>query len=94
MVLGIDPGLERTGYGVLEIRGNKELLVDAGLLRTKRSHDLPRRLAELRRSLEDLLQDYEKALLFYQLAGKRDEIMTLNTLQAIGNAGISPGFSL
>lgn len=34
-VLGIDPGSRITGYGVVELMGNKLKLIDSGVIRTK-----------------------------------------------------------
>ena len=58
LVLGIDPGLGKTGYGLVEMQAQGERLVDAGLLRTTRSHVLERRLAELRAGLEELFTEF------------------------------------
>ena len=40
-ILGIDPGLNVTGYGVLDIAGNSFNLVEAGVVRSKRGGELP-----------------------------------------------------
>jgi hypothetical protein len=53
-ILGIDPGLHVTGYGVIAFRPEKVHLVEAGVLRTQGS-DLPKRLQSLWASLEELL---------------------------------------
>jgi crossover junction endodeoxyribonuclease RuvC len=58
LVLGIDPGLERTGYGLVAQRDSDLRLVDAGLLRSTRSRDFPRRLAQLREGMEELLNEF------------------------------------
>jgi crossover junction endodeoxyribonuclease RuvC len=64
-VLGIDPGLERTGYAVLcEAPGASEVcLAEAGLIRLSVRQPLERRLAELDESLEMLLQTHRPTLL-------------------------------
>src|SRR5512140_2366412 len=46
-VLGVDPGLERTGYAVVEPATGR--LVDAGLIRTSTKATLAERLAEIDR---------------------------------------------
>jgi crossover junction endodeoxyribonuclease RuvC len=49
-ILGIDPGLQVTGYAVLEVRPRKPHVCEAGVLRTadeRRSTDLPPRLVSL-----------------------------------------------
>lgn len=54
-VLGIDPGLYITGYGVIARTGGKLGLVEAGILRAQGS-SLPERLQSLWSSLDELLQ--------------------------------------
>ena len=58
-VLGIDPGLTRTGYGVIESVGGKERAVAAGVIRTDPSVSSAFRLLELRHDIEGVLDDYE-----------------------------------
>jgi crossover junction endodeoxyribonuclease RuvC len=46
-VVGFDPGLAACGYGVVELRGRKPVLVESGCWHTKAGEPLSRRLAEL-----------------------------------------------
>lgn len=64
-VLGIDPGLLRTGYAVLsEDHGPQEARVlEAGVVRLVRQHSLERRLAHLAESLETLINTHQPAVL-------------------------------
>lgn len=58
-VLGIDPGLTRCGYAVLDGRGpGAAVAVALGVIRTPTADDLPRRLAALRSELVALLGEY------------------------------------
>ena len=60
IVLGIDPGLTRCGYAVLRVSGNTEVSMSAlGVLSTSPEKDLPNRLAEIAREIEDLLDEYQ-----------------------------------
>ena len=60
IVLGIDPGLTRCGYAVLRVSGNTEVSMSAlGVLRTSPEIDLPNRLAEIAREIEELLDEYQ-----------------------------------
>jgi crossover junction endodeoxyribonuclease RuvC len=55
-VMGIDPGLSRCGYGVIESDGRRRgTAVAAGVLRTDPSHGVAQRLLALRDDLSDLL---------------------------------------
>ena len=57
-VLGIDPGLNITGYGVLDVQSSSPTLVEAGVLRTKRSDALPQRLQTLYDALTEVLETF------------------------------------
>lgn len=58
-VLGIDPGLTRCGYAVLDARGAGSVVaVSLGVLRTPVESSLPDRLALLQRELEGLLCEF------------------------------------
>jgi crossover junction endodeoxyribonuclease RuvC len=57
-VLGIDPGLSRCGYGVVERSGRRPRAVAAGVLRTDPALDVPRRLAALQADLRSLLAEH------------------------------------
>jgi len=56
-VLGIDPGLETTGYGAIDVAGRDPLLVEAGVLQTDPKRPLAERLARLARDLASLLEE-------------------------------------
>ena len=56
VVLGIDPGLTRCGYAVLEVQGATQITMRAlGVLRTSPDQGLPQRLAEISLEIEELL---------------------------------------
>jgi crossover junction endodeoxyribonuclease RuvC len=57
-ILGIDPGLNITGYGVLELRGPSILLLEAGVVRGGR-RSLEGRLGEIHRGVIEVLSAYE-----------------------------------
>jgi crossover junction endodeoxyribonuclease RuvC len=57
VVLGIDPGLSRCGYGALRREGQRMIPVAYGVLRTPADAPLPRRLAQLHTDLDALLDE-------------------------------------
>jgi crossover junction endodeoxyribonuclease RuvC len=57
-VLGIDPGLSTTGYGVVEAHGDRLRAVAAGAIRTTPGAPDGSRLAELFADLEDLIAEH------------------------------------
>jgi len=57
-VLGIDPGLTRTGYGIVDISGGGERAVAAGVIRTDPDLSVGARLVELRDDVVAVLEDH------------------------------------
>lgn len=58
-VLGVDPGVSRCGYAVLEPRPRGTRPVALGVLTTSPHQPLPQRLADLQRDLRALLDEFE-----------------------------------
>jgi crossover junction endodeoxyribonuclease RuvC len=59
-VLGIDPGLTRCGYAVVDGHGpTVATAVSLGVIRTPATDELPYRLAALRTELVDLIEEFE-----------------------------------
>ena len=58
-ILGIDPGLQLTGYGCVDMtmRGREPILVEAGVLRLRARATLAFRLAQLKEDLDALLDE-------------------------------------
>ncbi|WP_240913819.1 crossover junction endodeoxyribonuclease RuvC [Sphingomonas sp. HDW15A] len=57
LILGLDPGLGTTGWGLIRAEGNRLSHVANGQLKTVSTEPLPRRLAHLASQLEALLAD-------------------------------------
>jgi crossover junction endodeoxyribonuclease RuvC len=57
-LLGLDPGLGTTGWGVIQADGNRLSHIANGQLKTNASAPLPERLADLARQLETLIGEY------------------------------------
>jgi crossover junction endodeoxyribonuclease RuvC len=90
-ILGIDPGLRRTGWGVIELRGNALTFVDAGTIRAPLEGDLAPRLAALHKALSEILHSFspdEAAV--EQTFVNRDAVATLKLGQARGVALLVP----
>ena len=54
-ILGIDPGLNITGYGVLEVAGHRLTLCEAGIVRGRSRESLATRLAEIHQGVTDVI---------------------------------------
>jgi crossover junction endodeoxyribonuclease RuvC len=55
-VLGVDPGLRTTGYGVVEASGGTFRLIEGGVLRPKTTLSLEGRLAQLHAAMLDVVR--------------------------------------
>ena len=60
-ILGIDPGLRLTGYGVIETTANpiRPALLDGGVIRLKEKQPIARRLVDLETGLQELFTEYK-----------------------------------
>src|SRR5215831_18898040 len=58
-ILGIDPGLRLTGYGVVDWRPLRPQLIDGGVIRLSEKTELPQRLAELESELDSLFAEHK-----------------------------------
>jgi crossover junction endodeoxyribonuclease RuvC len=54
-ILGIDPGSETTGWGVIEDDGRHYRLLDCGVVRANRAHRFPARLLVIANALEEII---------------------------------------
>jgi crossover junction endodeoxyribonuclease RuvC len=57
-ILGIDPGLRTTGFGVLEKHGNKLAYVASGTIRSNGDESLPQRLKTLYDGIAEVARTY------------------------------------
>ena len=56
-ILGLDPGLGTTGWGLIQADGNRLSHIGNGQLKTDSAESLPRRLSHLASQLEALIAD-------------------------------------
>jgi len=57
-VLGVDPGLQITGYGLLDDRSGKPELIEAGVIRSTSSHPLEQSLLDIHLGLDTVITDF------------------------------------
>ena len=58
-ILGIDPGLQLTGYGVIDLGNPRPKLIDGGVIRLNTKGSIPDRLVELETELESLIVEHK-----------------------------------
>ena len=56
-VIGIDPGLQVAGYGVIEITANRLIAIGGGIIKPA-AKELPTRLVEIHDGLLEVLKEY------------------------------------
>ena len=61
-ILGLDPGLRRTGWGVIQVQGNLLRFVAAGTVCSDDKLDLAQRLAQLHRGVMQVIADWSPDL--------------------------------
>src|ERR1700722_13721995 len=59
VVLGIDPGLANTGYGVVARRGGRLLALDGGVIETRAGLAQERRLADIHAAVSALIDEHQ-----------------------------------
>lgn len=55
-ILGIDPGLQRTGWGVIEARGPSLSFIACGVVRSHAEDEMPQRLKSLHAALSQVIE--------------------------------------
>lgn len=62
-IVGVDPGLNITGYAVIEKRLGRLMLVEAGMIRGRSRGDLPARLMEIHEGISDVIASLKPEVL-------------------------------
>src|ERR1043166_990342 len=90
-ILGIDPGLRRTGWGVVEIDGNRLTFVGCGSVEPPDNLPLAGRLLAIHEGLAKVVGDYRPAeAAVEQTFVNKDGVATLKLGQARGVAMLAP----
>jgi len=56
-ILGIDPGLGITGYGVIELSGKDLSIIEAGVIRSSAKNKIEKRLLDVYKKIRSLIKD-------------------------------------
>jgi crossover junction endodeoxyribonuclease RuvC len=90
-ILGIDPGLRRTGWGVVDASGNSLRFVGSGTVRSDETLPLAQRLLQLHEGLSAVLREWrpDEAAVEQTFVNK-DAAATLKLGQARGIAMLAP----
>ena len=93
-IIGIDPGLRRTGWGVVETLGNSLRFVDSGTVTSDNRLDLASRLRQLHDGLAEVIHRFgpQEAAVEHTFVNK-DATATLKLGQARGIAMLVPALA-
>jgi len=91
-LLGLDPGLQRTGWGIIEVEGNKLAHLAHGVVSSVRTKSLSERLVELYDGLSAVIETWmpDEAAVEETFVNKNPR-STLKLGQARGVALLVPG---
>jgi crossover junction endodeoxyribonuclease RuvC len=78
IVLGVDPGSLRTGYGVIEASGSTQRLIETGVLAPPPRHALSERLRQIHAGIAELIHRHSPDLLAVE-----DAFHAVNTRTAL-----------
>jgi crossover junction endodeoxyribonuclease RuvC len=87
IVIGIDPGIANTGFGVVRIAGERMVALDGGVIETAEGLPVEQRLGRLHESLGELIRWHEpKALALEDLFFGKNVSSALSVGEARGVA--------
>ena len=90
IILGIDPGLGTTGWGVIRYQGNRLSHIANGQIRTNAKAPLPSRLLELDTAIAAIVTDYRPdGAAIEEIYVKKNPQTTLKLVQARGGLLLS-----
>ena len=59
IILGIDPGIKATGYGVISFNNNRPEIIEAGAIEPKQKDLLQHRIQKIHRHLGDIIKQFK-----------------------------------
>ena len=59
IILGLDPGIADTGFGLIEKTNNKIRFIDTGSIQTKKTLDFCKRLEQIYEQVDNLIKKYK-----------------------------------
>ena len=62
-ILGIDPGLTKTGFGIINIKNEKVNLIDYGIIKPKAQDKLEKRLLTIFNDISEIINSYHPTVI-------------------------------
>ena len=95
IILGVDPGSIRTGYGVIDSDGRRHRLIEKGVLAPPRGAELPARLRFVRHGIAALIERTRPDIVavedLFHAVNTRSAIVLAHVRGVILEAGASAG---
>ena len=83
IIIGIDPGLQRTGWGVIAFVGNRLKHIDNGVIKTDATQDLSKRLVVIEQEIGLIIEQFKpKIAAIEQIFSNKDAVATIKLAQA------------
>ena len=57
-IIGIDPGLARVGYGIIDVKEEKNIMIDCGIIETQSTQKEESRLLEISNDLSSIIKKW------------------------------------
>ena len=83
-IIGIDPGLARVGYGIIEIENEKKILLDCGVIETCKDKKEEDRLYEIFKDLNELINRWNPSIAAVEKFFFYRSSTTISVVQARG----------
>ena len=83
-IIGIDPGLARVGYGIIEVKNEKKIFLDCGVIETNKEKQEEYRLYEIFEDLNILLNRWQPNLAAVEKFFFYKSSTTISVVQARG----------
>ena len=83
-IIGIDPGLARVGYGIIEVQSEKIILLDCGVIETNKEKQEENRLYEIFNDLNELINHWNPNLAAVEKFFFYRSSTTISVVQARG----------
>lgn len=61
-ILGVDPGTNILGFGIIEIRDNRAMVLDANIINLSKVEDQQTKLKEIFLSIQEIIESYQTGI--------------------------------
>ena len=83
-IIGIDPGLARVGYGILEFKNDQKIFLDCGIIETNKNKKEEDRLHEIHLDLFELINNWKPKIAAVEKFFFYKSSTTISVVQARG----------